>query len=178
MGATVPRVAGTPSTNSCWTATNTTRPCIRTMFLNEVLDPATGEPVEVLLNNLNLAHEQESPPTPTGFAMNTGPGQAQVNGNSVEEWDIVNVSAPTPTPIHLHTTQFQVIDRQDVDSTRYLAAVNPGLPFAVSPLPPLRGREEPAYRTATAQPRHPIPRRSSRTSPCHRGPTNTDGRTP
>jgi FtsP/CotA-like multicopper oxidase with cupredoxin domain len=120
-----PRVpAAQPLTGgSCWTSP---APCRRTVFLNEVLT-AAGEPTEVLLNNLDFTTESDE----STLVMNLGPGAARVQLNSVEEWDVVNTTADAH-PIHLHDTQFRVIDRQAVDSAGYLAAVNPQLPNAPS----------------------------------------------
>jgi FtsP/CotA-like multicopper oxidase with cupredoxin domain len=109
------------SGGSCWTEP---APCRRTMFLNEVLTPA-GDPTEVLLNNLDFTAGSDD----NHLVMNLGPGAARPKLNTVEEWDIVNTTADAH-PIHLHDTQFRVINRQQVDSTRYLAAVNPLLPDA------------------------------------------------
>jgi len=104
---------------SCWTSP---APCRRTVFLNEVLTPA-GDPTEVLLNNLDFTTESDQ----NTVVMNLGPGTARPKLNTVEEWDIVNTTADAH-PIHLHDTQFRVINRQKADSAGYLAAVNPLLP--------------------------------------------------
>jgi spore coat protein A, manganese oxidase len=81
----------------------------RTIFLNEILDPATGAPLEVLLNNLPFDIDEDQQETP--------------QANTVERWDIVNVSADTH-PIHLHLVQFQVQQRQRLDAAGYLGALN------------------------------------------------------
>ncbi len=104
---------------SCWTSA---APCRRTMFLNEVLT-TSGEPTEVLLNNLDFTTESDE----NTLVMNLGPGAAKVKLNSVEEWDLVNTTADAH-PIHLHGTQFRVLNRQTVSSAGYLGAVNPLLP--------------------------------------------------
>jgi spore coat protein A, manganese oxidase len=88
-----------------------------TVFLNEVLDPKTGDPVEALLNNLNLMVNGE---------LRTS-GIVHTKLDTVEVWTIVNTTGDAH-PIHLHATQFQVLNRQKVDASRYLAAVNPSLP--------------------------------------------------
>ena len=90
----------------------------RTVFLNEVLDPATGDPVDVLLNNLDFMEE--------GQTRTVGIERAKVNTREV--WMIVNTTGDAH-PIHLHATQFQILNRQKVDAAGYLAAVNPLLPF-------------------------------------------------
>jgi FtsP/CotA-like multicopper oxidase with cupredoxin domain len=135
------RVAGnqmqapTPArSTSCWTqqqnpATQTGN-CTRTVFLNEVHN-AAGMPTEVLLNNRNFAVPAPggATSTPTGFTMNLNPAQwtAAPKVNTFEEWDIVNTTVDAH-PIHLHSTQFRVINRQNVDTVGYLALVNPSLP--------------------------------------------------
>ena len=92
----------------------------RTMFLNEAVDPEDN-PVAVLLNNL---------PFLENGAMRTV-GTARPRVNTVETWQIVNTTGDTH-PIHLHATQFAVVDRQSIDGDRYLGAVNEFLPLATS----------------------------------------------
>jgi spore coat protein A, manganese oxidase len=91
----------------------------RVEFLNEVLDADTDDPVEVLLNNLNFMD---------GGQMRTT-GIATPKLDTVEVWTIVNTTMDAH-PIHLHLTQFQVLNRQKINASRYLALVNPSLPFA------------------------------------------------
>jgi spore coat protein A, manganese oxidase len=87
----------------------------RTIFLNEILDPVTGVPTEVLMNNLNF------------HALEEGHGDPRLQENpqrdTLEVWHIVNASADTH-PIHLHLVQFQLAQRQKLNSPRYLEAVN------------------------------------------------------
>jgi FtsP/CotA-like multicopper oxidase with cupredoxin domain len=90
----------------------------RTVFLNEVLDAATGDPVDVLLNNLSFSE---------GNQMRTA-GIEHVKVNTFEVWTIANTTGDAH-PIHLHVTQFQVLNRQKFDATGYVAAVNPLLPY-------------------------------------------------
>jgi hypothetical protein len=49
--------------------------------------------------------------------------------NTSEVWTIVNTTGDAH-PIHLHLTQFRILNRQKLDAAGYLAAVNPLLPFA------------------------------------------------
>ena len=86
---------------------------------NEVLDQATGNPVDVLLNNLDFMEEGQ-----TRFV-----GIERPKLNTTEVWTIVNTTGDAH-PIHLHLTQFQILNRQKLDAAGYLAAVNPLLPFA------------------------------------------------
>jgi spore coat protein A, manganese oxidase len=92
----------------------------RTVFLNEVLDATTDDPVEALLNNLRFMG-------PDGQMRTTGIVTPKLD--TVEEWTIVNTTGDAH-PIHLHLTQFQVLDRQKIKSAAYLGAVNPDLPYA------------------------------------------------
>jgi spore coat protein A len=48
--------------------------------------------------------------------------------STVEVWTIVNTTGDAH-PIHLHATQFQILNRQKLDAAEYLAPVNPLLPY-------------------------------------------------
>jgi len=92
-----------------------TRPTtVRNLLLNEILDPATGFPRAVLLNNLHFDTTDIETP----------------KQGAVEMWNLINTTADTH-PIHLHLVQFQLLERQPFDSAAYLAALNAGPP----PLP-------------------------------------------
>jgi spore coat protein A len=95
----------------------------RTVELNEVLDPATGAPTEVLLNNLGF--HQHVPGDGTLIPRTTSIETPVLN--TVEEWDIVNTTVDAH-PIHLHLVQFRVLNRQPIDAAAYLLAFNPDLP--------------------------------------------------
>jgi spore coat protein A, manganese oxidase len=86
-------------------------PAVRNLVLNEILDPATGFPLAVLLNNLHFDTANIETPTQ----------------GTTEMWNLINTTADTH-PIHLHLVQFQLLERQPFDSAAYLAAFNPGLP--------------------------------------------------
>ena len=92
---------------------------VRTMFLNEIIDPVTDTPVEALQNNLPYLDEATGEPITEGIA--------RPKPNTVEIWQIVNTTEDTH-PIHLHLAQFQVLSRQALDTEDYLAAVNASLP--------------------------------------------------
>ena len=96
---------------------------VRNLALVEILDPATGIPVVLLLNNLFWAEEARIE-TPTV--------------DTVEQWNIINVTADTH-PIHLHLVQFQVLGRQKFDVGGYLAALNAFLPAPGLPDPAAEG---------------------------------------
>ena len=66
---------------------------VRTVELNEILDPATGAPTEVLLNNLGF-HQHVAGGTVI-------PRQTSIETpklNTVEEWDIVNTTGDAVVP--------------------------------------------------------------------------------
>ena len=87
----------------------------RRMTLVEDLN-ASGSPVMVVLNNRNFD------PNPLN------PENAHVGTNTLEQWDIVNTTVDAH-PIHLHFTQFQVLNRQKFDAAGYFAAA-----YGVQPL--------------------------------------------
>ncbi|WP_242448318.1 multicopper oxidase [Cellulomonas sp. WB94] len=78
----------------------------RTMTLVEILDEADA-PQMALLNN----REFGSP----DYAL------APVASNTLEQWDLVNTTGDAH-PIHLHFTQFQVLNRQRFDVDGYVKA--------------------------------------------------------
>ncbi len=94
----------------------------RTMTLVEVLDPA-GAPLTALLNN-RVFHS-------------TDYQQAPIVSDTLELWELVNLTGDAH-PIHLHFTQFQVLDRQRVDVAGYQQAV-----YGAGALVPGTGAYEP-----------------------------------
>jgi len=84
---------------------------VRTVFLNEIADNITdpaqleGEPVHVMMGNQFYADETTMKPRSTTI-------EAPMV-NSVEEWDIVNTTGDAH-PIHLHLTQFRLLNRQPI----------------------------------------------------------------
>jgi len=104
----------------------------RQMALVEVLNTA-GIPIKALLNN--------RPFDSTDIT--------EVEGDTLEEWELINTTVDAH-PIHLHFTQFQVLNRQRFDVGKYLAAtgyvdpgtglVTPGQGGSVPVTPFLRGR--------------------------------------
>lgn len=87
----------------------------RTVFLNEIVNDSTipdidGEPVHVMMGNQFYADDATM--TPRSEAVEA-PAV-----NSVEEWVIVNTTGDAH-PIHLHLTQFRLLNRQNL-------AVDPG----------------------------------------------------
>lgn len=89
-----------------------TRPAaVRNLPLVEILDPATGFPLTVLLNNLHFNTDNIETPTQ----------------GTAEMWNLINTTADTH-PIHLHLVQFQLLERQPFNAAGYLAAFNTRLP--------------------------------------------------
>ncbi|MHA7240886.1 multicopper oxidase family protein [Arthrobacter sp. TMS1-12-1] len=95
---------------------------LRTMTLVENLN-ALGSPLMALLNNRTFEAD--------GATTTVGAG-------SLEQWELVNTTVDAH-PIHLHFTQFQVLNRQKVDSAGYLAAN-----YGPQPLAPNTGAFPPA----------------------------------
>ena len=81
----------------------------RVISLNEIADDITDppgifdEPVHVMVNNLFYADETTMKPRTTQIET--------PKVNTVEEWDIVNTTGDAH-PIHLHLTQFRLLNRQ------------------------------------------------------------------
>jgi spore coat protein A len=103
---------------------------LRSIMLNEISDPTIGEPVRGHINNQFYSD-------PTG----TAPRTTQIETpklNRVEEWDIVNTTGDAH-PIHLHLTQFRLLNRQAFDEPAYTAYVNRKLPWPGLPDPAVSG---------------------------------------
>ena len=98
---------------------------------------------------------------------------------TTEIWEIVNLTADAH-PIHLHLVQFQLINRQNFDIKKYLAAYAAAFPAAARPVdgygPPLDYNVgEPADGAKSAATRTSRP--TSREPPSRRPPTRRAGRT-
>ena len=106
--ALLPAVVGNGATGAAGALKATS---VRTVFLNEIADdltvPATitGEPVHVMMGNQFYADDVSMLPRATKVE---APGL-----NTVEEWDIVNTTGDAH-PIHLHLTQFRLLNRQAI----------------------------------------------------------------
>ncbi|MGR7023027.1 multicopper oxidase domain-containing protein [Geodermatophilus sp. URMC 62] len=94
----------------------------RTMTLVHAMDMAGG-PMMALLNNRTFASADYT--------------TAPVAADTVEQWEFVNGTG-VAHPIHLHYTQFQVLDRQQADVRSYSAdTYGPGQPMPdTGPYPP------------------------------------------
>jgi FtsP/CotA-like multicopper oxidase with cupredoxin domain len=125
-------VARTSPDNSVIPATLTTVPQLgpatktRVMTLNEMA--GAGGPIGALLNGMPFDMPETEFPTL----------------GTTEMWEIVNTTADTH-PIHLHLVQFQLLNRQKFNTTKYaaaFAAANPVLPATtyvpVAPRPYLK----------------------------------------
>jgi len=144
------RLPGTPL-GPAITTTNVQK--TRLLTLNEVLNPPTtvidpvtgvltaypGGPLEILVNNTKYAGTNHA-----GFqAIETpipGTGTPPIKDvtwyselpdeGTTEMWEIVNLTADAH-PIHLHLVQFQIINRQNYDTKKYVQAYNTAFPTVV-----------------------------------------------
>jgi FtsP/CotA-like multicopper oxidase with cupredoxin domain len=129
----------------------------RQLTLNEVMgmpqnaiDPVTGVmtaypggPLEILVNNTKWGGERivgvdnANPMMPMymmepipGFTLD-GTGHNYIselpNEGETEVWEIVNITADAH-PIHLHLVQFQLLNRQNFDTAKYIAAYDASFP--------------------------------------------------
>ncbi len=102
----------------------------RSVMLNEIADPIIDEPVHGHINNQFYSDSTGMKPRTTQIE--------QPRLNTVEEWDIVNTTGDAH-PIHLHLTQFRILNRQAFDESSYTAAVNTRLPAPGLPDPSVSG---------------------------------------
>ena len=103
----------------------------RTVMLNEIADPVVDEPVHGHINNQFYADSSGMTPRTTEIEA--------PKLNTVEEWDIVNTTGDAH-PIHLHLTQFRILNRQQIDEPSYTAEVNTHLPAPGLPDPSVSGK--------------------------------------
>lgn len=103
----------------------------RSLTLNEWLDPVTLLPLEMLLNNTKYNGKRPDGTVPPGF---TQPNPAVdtwyseiVQEGATEVWEIINLTVDAH-PIHLHLVQFQLLNRQVVDTVGYQAAYDAAFP--------------------------------------------------
>jgi len=91
---------------------------------------ALGSPLMALLNNRSFDEN----------AANVD--NAHVRTNTLEQWDIINTTVDAH-PIHLHFTQFQILNRQKFNSAGYFLAAYGAQPLPVGagtvPPPPVTG---------------------------------------
>jgi spore coat protein A len=105
----------------------------RVQHLSETLDPITGAPIHLNLEDAPYLDEQTHLPDVT-----TRPA-----ADAVEDWLLVNTTADTH-PIHLHLVTFEVIDRRPFDAAAYgptaqtISYTGPAVP----PAPNENGRKD------------------------------------
>jgi len=78
----------------------------RNLTLVEIMDPVADEPVMALLNNRMWNTDDIERPTV----------------DTVEVWNVINLTEDSH-PIHVHLVQFQLMNRQPIDSGSYLEDV-------------------------------------------------------
>jgi len=93
----------------------------RQLTLNEVM--GMGGPLEVLLNNTKW----DGMMSPNAVGITEEP-----LAGSTEVWEIINLTADTH-PIHLHLVQFQILNRQTFQTSKYIKAYNALFPGGVNP---------------------------------------------
>ncbi|HEY0722112.1 MAG TPA: multicopper oxidase domain-containing protein [Gammaproteobacteria bacterium] len=86
----------------------------RYLVLFEVMGPAG--PIAATINALALNESLSGP-----NAMNAA-GDGAVQKDTLEQWNIINLTGDTH-PMHLHLANFQLLDRQNFNTTQYLAAL-------------------------------------------------------
>jgi spore coat protein A len=97
----------------------------RVMHLSETLDPLTGAPISLNVEDAPYLDEATHLP-----AVTTRPASG-----AVEDWLLVNTTADTH-PIHLHLVTFEVVDRRPFDvaaydpSTQAITYTGPAVPAA------------------------------------------------
>jgi len=72
---------------------------------------ADDDPTMVLMNNRNFLNDTGQPRSPV----------LTVGTNTLEQWDLINTTVDAH-PMHLHFTQFQLLNRQKFDAGAYLVA--------------------------------------------------------
>jgi spore coat protein A, manganese oxidase len=82
----------------------------REIVLQEIMDPLTGQPLEVLLDGKKFT--EHAPPNP--------PLITEPNG-AVNVWQFINTTGDAH-PMHMHLVKYKVVDRQKFDVKRFLAA--------------------------------------------------------
>lgn len=87
-------------------------PPVRQRYLTLVEIPGPAGPLVVLLNYVYWMEPTVNP----GL-------MERPRVNTVEQWNIINLTADSH-PIHLHLVQFQILNRQKINTTRYITAYN------------------------------------------------------
>lgn len=103
----------------------------RQLILKEVSPPATGAPVEVLVQNTKFDGTR-SAGINVEFPVD-GVSELPQQG-STELWEIINLTMDAH-PIHTHLTQFQIVNRESFNTVTYPAAWEAA--FGTNPAAPL-----------------------------------------
>ena len=155
----------------------------RQLTLNEVIgEPSEvsgvmyeGGPLEILVNNTELPGTDRPDFTPlTVGGLTTYYSELPHEGDT-EVWEVVNLTADAH-PIHLHLVQFQLMNRQAFNATKYGSTY--AAAFAVGSTDPGSGR--PSITTRATLGRWVATRTSCRSSRVRQSPqsrTRRDGRT-
>ena len=125
----------------------------RVQHLSETLDPITGAPIHLNVEDAPYLDEQTHLPDVT-----TRPA-----ADAVEDWLLVNTTADTH-PIHLHLVTFEVIDRRPFDVAAYDPTTQT-ISYTGPAVPP------PPTRTGARTPFRPTPARSPGSGPGSSYPT-------
>jgi spore coat protein A len=94
----------------------------RKLTLNEVMGPLG--PREILVNNTKWDGD---------LSPNAGGITEMPQQGATELWEIINLTADAH-PIHLHLVQFQLLNRQKLQTNKYLKAYAAAFPGGVSPI--------------------------------------------
>ncbi len=122
-------------------ATGVTAAKTRQLTLNEVM--GMGGPLEILVNNTKWSGEQPDGSARADFAPVTVGGVTEYyselpNEGDTEVSEIVNLTADAH-PIHTHLTQFQLINRQNFNTSKYNAAYAAAFPGSQTIIDPMTG---------------------------------------
>jgi len=129
-GNPIVRLPGAPGGPAITTGIGGNVDVTRLLTLNEV--PGPGGPLEALVNNSKWGGLRTSDLQPIIDAqlVNNNWLTEFPNEGAVEVWEFVNLTADSH-PIHLHAIQFQLIDRQAFNVTRYTAVYDAAFPTGV-----------------------------------------------
>jgi len=122
-------------------ATGVTAAKTRQLTLNEVM--GMGGPLEVLVNNTKWSGKHPDEPVRADFTPVTVGGVTEYysevpDEGDTEVWEIVNLTADAH-PIHTHLTQFQLINRQAFNVSKYNAAYAASFPGSQTLIDPMTG---------------------------------------
>jgi len=113
----------------------------RQMTLNEIM--GMGGPLEILVNNTKWDGKRSDGSVRADFQAITINGMTDYyselpNEGDTEVWEIVNLTADAH-PIHTHLTQFQLINRQGFNVSKYNGAYAAAFPGSSTIIDPMTG---------------------------------------